>query len=435
MSSEPRVRVRGLGKKFALYRTAGQRVLDLLFGWGSIGEHWAVRDIDLDLRTGDCLGVIGRNGAGKSTLLELICGIQEPSEGTVERVGRVAAMLQLGAGFSPEFTGRENAILAASLYGLSETQIKERFASIEAFAEIGSYIDRPVREYSSGMFARLAFSVCVHVDADILVIDEILGIGDVAFQQKSMRFLRRFRKSGITLFVSHDEHAIAALCDRAIWIDKGRIAARGDTKDVLYAYRREMERLAWPQTQFVTPEGETSTPLVSASEVRHSAPGAVSSLALFDLDEPETAEEGMLERVAITCDGGPLHTLMGGERIDVSATVSAVAQLQEPFVLVVLRNPMGQIVFCCDSRSGGEPPIRCIDAGKQASVSFTFDLPYLPTGTYPLEVFLHSARGEEALCQAHHPSAAALQVLSAHISHGLANLRTDSLLEVVDERV
>lgn len=430
MSSEPFVRLRGLGKKFALYRSAGQRVGDLLFGWGSAGEHWAVRDVSLELRPGACLGIVGRNGAGKSTLLELVCGILQPSEGTVETAGRIAAMLQLGAGFNPEFTGRENVLLGASLYGLSEARIRERFASIEAFAEIGSYIDRPVREYSSGMYARLAFSVCAHVDADILVIDEILGIGDVAFQQKSMRFLRRFRRSGITLFVSHDEHAVSALCDGAIWIDDGRIVAQGDTKDVLYLYRREMERLAWPQTRFVS-EVADAVPFPAAPAHDPAAPTQPSFTAL-DLDDPEPHGGAAIEKIGIAADGEPLPSLAGGERIELDVTVRAAVALEEPFVLFALRNPMGQIVFCGDSRDATRP-LQRLAQGKQATVRFAFDLPFLPTGTYALEVFLHSGSGAKPLCRACCSPAAMLQVLSAHISHGLANLHTESELEVVHE--
>lgn len=429
MSCEPFVRAKGLGKKYPLYKSAAQRVGDLMFDWGSAGEHWAVRDIDLDLRPGTCLGIVGRNGAGKSTLLELISGILHPSEGVIETSGRIAALLQLGAGFSPDFTGRENVLLGASLFGLSDSEIRQRFASIEALAGIGSYIDRPVREYSSGMFARLAFSVCAHVDADILVVDEILGIGDVAFQQKSMRLLRRFRRSGIVLFVSHDEHAVAALCDSAVWIDDGRIVARGDTKDVLYLYHREMARQAWPEARFVTaddPGIDLSLPVRTEASSLASSDAALSE---FDLDEPDVSGRAVLERAEVAVDGRPLSPVGGGERFELDVTARATEPLAGVSVMFALRNPMGQVVFCRNSR---EPQDEATDLmpGQRLSVRFVFDLPYLPTGSYPLEVFLFADADGGRRCEAFDANSIMVQVLSAHISQGLANLATEARLEV-----
>lgn len=432
MSCETFVRARGLGKRFALYRSAGQRVSDMLFGSGSSGEHWALRNIDLDLRPGTCLGIVGRNGAGKSTLLELICGTSRASEGVIETSGRIAALLQLGAGFNPDFTGRENVLLGASLYGLTEAQIRERFADIEVMAEIGDFIDRPVREYSSGMYARLAFAVCAQVDADILVIDEILGIGDVAFQQKSMRFLRRFRRTGIVLFVSHDEHAVAALCDSAIWIEGSRIVARGDTKDVLYQYRREMQRLAWPESRFVA-GGDVGAAAGDSASGDGTAPSrAAPALSALDLDDPEPRGSGTIDAVVVTADEKPPARLEGGERIEIEVTIGASHMLEKPSVLFALRNPMGQLVLSGDVRdSGWELPD--LDEGRHATVRFRFDLPYLPTGSYPLEVFLSSTIEGQPRCEACRTSGIVLQILSAHISHGLANLHTETLLEAVGE--
>lgn len=432
MSSEPFIKAIGLGKKYALYGTPLQRLGDLLLGTGSSGEHWAVRGVDLELRPGDCIGIVGRNGAGKSTLLEMICGISRPTEGRLETHGRIAALLQLGAGFNPEFTGRENVVLGAALYGLGEDEIRARLPQIEAFADIGPYFERPVREYSSGMYARLAFSVCAHVDPDILVIDEILGIGDVAFQQKSMRFLRRFRRSGITLFVSHNEHAVAALCDSAIWMDRGRVMARGDTKDVLYLYRRELERLAWPETRFAEPPP-------AANVVAEAAQGRQRRAAAFpselDLDDPGIpAGDGRIERIRISADSVPFAALEGGERIEITAAIRAERRLSRAFVIFILRNPMGQILFCGDSRQAGRA-LPDLDAGETASCAFTFDLPYLPTGSYPVEAFLFAGDGRPQ-CQDHREAAGLLQILSAHISHGMANLRMKKTdLEVVHERV
>ena len=193
-------------------------------------------DISFDVRTGETVGIIGRNGSGKSTLLQILCGTLVPTAGAVSTRGRIAAMLELGAGFDPEFTGRENVLLNAELLGLTPRQIESRYASICEFADIGDFIEHPVKTYSSGMQVRLAFAVMAHVDADILVIDEALAVGDALFTQKCMRFLRAFKQRGTLLFVTHDTTAVLSLCDRTIWLDRGRIQMDGTSKEVCEAY-------------------------------------------------------------------------------------------------------------------------------------------------------------------------------------------------------
>src|ERR1700754_1036371 len=191
MSSEVEIRVSRLGKCYHVYEKPAHRLLQMLWRGRKnyFREFWAVEDVSFEIRRGETVGIIGRIGAGKSTLLQMICGTLNPSSGTIEVNGKVAALLELGAGFNPEFTGRENVYLAASLYGLSSAEVDARFAAIAAFADIGEFIEQPVKTYSSGMFVRLAFAVIAHVDADILVVDEALSVGDAYFQQKCMRFL------------------------------------------------------------------------------------------------------------------------------------------------------------------------------------------------------------------------------------------------------
>lgn len=188
------------------------------------------------VQKGETIGIIGRNGSGKSTLLQIICGTLTPSGGRVAINGRVAALLELGAGFNPEFTGRENVYMNAALLGLSKAQIEERLDAIFAFADIGGFVDQPVKTYSSGMYVRLAFAVIAHVDADVLVIDEALAVGDAFFTQKCMRFLRAFMERGTVLFVSHDTNAVVNLCTRVVWLDKGRVREIGPAKDVCDSY-------------------------------------------------------------------------------------------------------------------------------------------------------------------------------------------------------
>ena len=248
MSSEPIViRASGLGKCYRVFERPEDRLKQSLVArWRALRgrpaptyfrEFWALQDVSLELHRGETLGLIGRNGSGKSTLLQLICGTLTPTTGQVETHGRVAALLELGAGFNPEFTGRENVFLNGSVLGLTQSQIDERFDRIAAFADIGAFIDQPVKTYSSGMYVRLAFAVAVNVDADVLVVDEALAVGDMYFQAKCMAHIQRLIETGVSLlFVSHDVTAVKSVCSRALYLDRGQVVARGDTASVVEAY-------------------------------------------------------------------------------------------------------------------------------------------------------------------------------------------------------
>lgn len=204
-------------------------------------EFWALRDVSIEINRGETVGIIGRNGSGKSTLLQMICGTLEPTIGTVETRGRVAALLELGAGFNPEFTGRENVYMNAAVLGLTTEEIEARFDDIASFADIGDFIEQPVKHYSSGMYARLAFAVAINVDPDILVVDEALAVGDEPFQRKCFARIEEIKRNGATiLFVSHSSSAIVALCDRAILIHDGRKLYTGLPKTAVSWYQKLM---------------------------------------------------------------------------------------------------------------------------------------------------------------------------------------------------
>jgi ABC-type polysaccharide/polyol phosphate transport system ATPase subunit len=208
----------------------------------SYTELWAVRDVSIAIAPGEAVGIVGRNGSGKSTLLKLLAGILPPHTGTVAAGGTIAAMLELGAGFHPDFTGRENVYMNAAIHGLTEQQVRERFDAIVDFAEIGEFIDMPVRTYSSGMQLRLAFGVAAHVDPDILLLDEVLAVGDEAFQRKCLNRISDFRRAGGTLiFVSHSPSAVAQVCDRAVLLSRGRVVFDGSVPDVMGRYHHELE--------------------------------------------------------------------------------------------------------------------------------------------------------------------------------------------------
>lgn len=239
MSSEIAIKVENLSKCYNIYDRPRDRLMQMLARGRRqyFREFWALNDVSFEIRQGETVGIIGRNGAGKSTLLQILCGTLAPTGGIVETRGRVAALLELGSGFNPEFTGRENVYMNAGILGLKREDIDARFDDIVAFADIGDFLDQPVKTYSSGMYVRLAFAVVVHVDADILIVDEALSVGDMYFQAKCMSHMKQLMDSGVTvLFVSHDTNAVKALCNRAVYLEHGKVVAVGSTDDVVDAY-------------------------------------------------------------------------------------------------------------------------------------------------------------------------------------------------------
>ncbi|MGH9660722.1 MAG: ABC transporter ATP-binding protein, partial [Bryobacteraceae bacterium] len=232
------VLVQNVSKLYRLYPRPFDRLRELLpLARPRHTDFWALRDIGFSLQRGETLGLVGPNGCGKSTLLQIVCGILQPTTGRVVTQGRIAALLELGAGFNPEFTGRENVFLNGEIMGLGRAEIARALPSIEAFADIGEFIRRPVKEYSSGMYVRLAFSTAIHVEPDILVVDEALAVGDAVFANRCVRKFEELRRRKVTvLFVSHDLGLVKQLSDRAILLLGGRIEAQGDPKDVINRY-------------------------------------------------------------------------------------------------------------------------------------------------------------------------------------------------------
>ena len=240
-SSDIVLSVKNVSKCFEMYDRPVNRLTQMLFGrtgrkWYK--EFWALKDVSFDVHKGECVGIIGRNGAGKSTLLQVITGTLAPTSGTVERNGRIAALLELGSGFNPEFSGRENIYLNGSILGLTKSEIDARYDDIAAFADIGEFIDQPVKTYSSGMLVRLAFAVNACVDPDVLIVDEALAVGDVFFQQKCMARMRQLRDSGVSLlFVSHAMDTVRALCNRAVYIKNGLVDGIGNPRELCQQYQ------------------------------------------------------------------------------------------------------------------------------------------------------------------------------------------------------
>lgn len=243
MSSDIAIKVDNLSKCYQIYDNPRDRLMQMLMRGRRqyYLEFWALRDVSFEVRKGETLGIVGRNGSGKSTLLQMICGTLNPTSGSITTNGRIAALLELGSGFNPEFTGHENVYMNGAVLGLSQLEIDQRFGDIATFADIGDFIEQPVKTYSSGMMVRLAFAVAINVSPDILIIDEALAVGDAAFQRKCMRKISELSESGATLlFVSHDLETVRKICGQAVYLNRGKMLAVGAAKNICIEYERDL---------------------------------------------------------------------------------------------------------------------------------------------------------------------------------------------------
>lgn len=362
---------RQVSKSYPVYRDPKDRLKELAtFNRYSFHEDfWALRDISFAVDRGETFCIIGENGSGKSTLLQIVARILAPSSGQAEVSGRVAALLELGSGFNPEFTGRENVFLNASILGLSRKEIERRYADIAAFAEIGSFIDQPVKTYSSGMTVRLAFAVAIHVDPEILLVDEALAVGDIYFRQRCMRKVHELRSSGVTiLFVSHSMGDVKAIGDRCLWLDRGRIRELGPNDSVVAKYLAAMAEkdsayLGSPQG-LLPHAGEASRP----PEVLDRIP---------NIDHRHGDGRALITGIAVYDEFGretPFLTPAGKITLRISA--KATADVSRPNVGFMLRNHLGLDFAGTNSTREGHqlPPMR---AGDQVTVDFHIDLPEL----------------------------------------------------------
>ncbi len=411
MVGEAAIVVRQLAKCYQIYATPSQRLkqffLPRLRRWLGLAprnyfrEFWALHDVNLEVRRGQTVGIIGRNGSGKSTLLQIICGTMYPTAGEVQVQGRVAALLELGSGFNPEFTGRENIFFNAGVLGQSEELTRARLASIEAFADIGEFIDQPVKTYSSGMLVRLAFAVIAHVDADVLVIDEALAVGDAFFTQKCMRFLREFMARGTVLFVSHDTNAVKSLCNHAIWLDKGRLRREGTPKEVCEAYLQEFytprsasadegrhDASASDSTGLVEgPSGQAAMrgdqrlPYLNASNLRN-------DLQVFPFNA-QAASFGaggarIIDVSLRDAAGVALAWVVGGEPVRLRMVARASQQLHAPILGFVVKDRLGQVLFGENTYlSHQHTPVPC-QPGESIVAEFAFLMPRMPAGDYTI---------------------------------------------------
>ncbi|HSX61403.1 MAG TPA: ABC transporter ATP-binding protein [Tahibacter sp.] len=389
MSSELAIRVEDVSKAFAVYDKPHHRLLQQLFP--NAGRNWhrefhALRDISFDVHRGETVGIVGRNGSGKSTLLQIICGTLTPSAGRVQVNGRVAALLELGAGFNPEFTGRENVYLNATVLGLQRSEIDARFDAIADFADIGEFMDQPVKSYSSGMYVRLAFAVAINVTPDILVVDEALAVGDEAFQRKCHARIERLRNDGATiLFVSHSAGMVVELCNRAVLLDRGELLAQGTPRHVVSRYHKLLYAPAHRAEEIrarirddedagvVTPVGRDGDDTADGS---YFDPGLVSQSTLRYPSIGAQIEDPHIE----TPDGTRVNVLRGGGsyvycyrvRFDTAAVGVRCGML--------FRTTTGLELAGGVSATPGEG-IDVVEAGSELAVRFAFRCQLLP-GAY-----------------------------------------------------
>lgn len=345
------LQVQNVSKVYRLYRRPADRLLELLpfTNQSAPKDFWALRDVSLNVERGEVLGVIGPNGSGKSTLLQIVSGILEPTRGRVIARGRIAALLELGAGFNPEFTGRENVFLNGEILGIARRDMERVFPEIERFAEIGTFIDRPVKEYSTGMYVRLAFSTAIHVDPEILIVDEALAVGDAIFANRCIKKFVELKERKVTvLFVSHDLGLVKRLSDRAALMIDGRVAAFGNPSEVVNRY----VGLVLERQERDEPRGDL--PRAGAS-FRHG--DGASEIISADL---------------LNSRGETIRSLEPHQTVCIRVRAAARRDLEDPVVGVLIRNRLGIDVFGTNTRIEGID-LGSIPAGELFEVEFTFD--------------------------------------------------------------
>lgn len=456
MSSDLAISVRGLDKTFPIYDKPIHRLLQMMVPGAR--ERWyrefrALRGIDLDVRRGETVGIVGRNGSGKSTLLQLICGTLSPTHGVVHVRGRVAALLELGAGFNPEFTGRENVFLNGTVLGLNREEIAARFDRIAAFADIGDFIDQPVKTYSSGMYVRLAFAVAINVDPEILVVDEALSVGDEAFQRKCFARIDEIRDAGATvLFVSHSAGTVVDLCDRAILLDHGELLAEGAPKRIVGLYQKLLyapaDRVEAIRASIRADGGHDSEPDPSR---RPRATAAVIPPERLDgaLPAADDAywEEGLQPASTIayeergarvedahveTPDGRRVNVLAGGAEYDYVYTVVATRTLAAVRCGMMVRSLTGVDIGGAATAAARDDAIPVVEAGRALQVRFRFRCMLAP-GTYFLNAGVLASVGDGEEYVARYMDVAMFRVMprARRLATGLVDLQVAPSVRVL----
>ncbi|MCC7387763.1 MAG: ABC transporter ATP-binding protein [Phycisphaerales bacterium] len=380
--SGPAVELRGVGKCYQIYKHPADRLKQALTRWRRqyYREFWAVRGLDLSVARGQSVGIIGRNGSGKSTLVQMIAGTLTPTTGTIRVDGQVSALLELGAGFNPEFTGRENVYLAGSIRGLSRKRVGELFGEIVEFADIGDFLDQPVKTYSSGMYVRLAFAVAAQVRPEILVVDEALSVGDIFFKQRCHKYMQEDLRDTTKLLVTHDLNAVANHCDRAIVMSRGELVFDGTPLDAIAYYTKIMH------TEQFAPAGRGGS---AGGEFRGANTGAAGgsvpdTLPWVEVEEDRRGGAGeiVIRRVAISdADGEGIRAIQPGDPFACHFEVEVVAPKRDLLFGVAINDRFGKTVCGDNSLSLPHGSVDCPEEGRYR-VQADFVWPELQPGEY-----------------------------------------------------
>jgi ABC-type polysaccharide/polyol phosphate transport system ATPase subunit len=363
------IELSGVSKKYHLYDAPGDRLREFFSPRRRQHhrEHWAIRDVSVKIRKGETFCIVGENGSGKSTLLKLMVGILQPTAGEVAIRGRVTALLELGSGFNPEFTGRQNAFLNGAILGLTAREVSARLDQILEFAEIGDYIDQPVKTYSSGMLVRLAFAVAVHMDPDILIVDEALAVGDIYFRQRCMRKIHELRARGVTIvYVTHDVSDVKALGDRALWLREGRVVETGDAREVAVRYLAALVKKDSDQQRAEAPAQRGPGAAYQPEEV-------VVGIPAHSLRHGDGRAEILGVRV---CDdlGRAVGAVRTPCRLMVRVSAKASEEVRFPIVGVQLRMDQG-VDFAGTNTTREDVRLAGMRHGDICTVDFRFHLP------------------------------------------------------------
>ena len=433
--AQPAIAVEGLSKCYHIYDKPRDRLAQALWGGRRrfYREFWALRDVSFEVPQGAAVGIVGRNGSGKSTLLQLVCGTLSPTTGSVQVRGRVAALLELGSGFNPELSGRENVFLNGAILGLSEEEVRSRYDAIVAFAEIGEFLDQPIRTYSSGMVVRLAFAVSVNVDADILVIDEALAVGDARFQLKCAKAMDRMRDQGKTLlFVSHDGGAIKRLCSEAVLLERGKLLLRASPNDTLNIYSKlladdrgeaaiaaDIEALARaprgvaPAPTPAQDQGDARAARIIAAEREHAE--------VTGQEFSYGGDEGRIESITVTDEAGaPRATFTSGERARVEMVLAAGSgEVADSIFALVVKDVRGQEIYGTNTYFQ-RLAVPTIAAGDRFRASFTLAMNVMP-GSYFLSLGWTRFEGTDLAVVHRRYDVVKVDILPADVSIGIAN--------------
>ncbi len=405
MGEEIAISLNNVSKCFKRYARPVDRLKEILSPSKSYAqEFWALRDVSFEVMKGETMGIIGRNGAGKSTLLQMICGTLIPTSGDVQVKGRVSALLELGAGFNPEFTGRENVYMNGAIMGLSKADVDERFDRIAAFADIKGFIDQPVKTYSSGMYVRLAFAAAIHVDPDILIVDEALAVGDMFFQAKCMSRMRKMMESGVTvLFVSHDIGSVKSLCNSCVFLENGNISNIGKADFVVNQYlkksRHKLDEALRKENNILDDQNISSISLLPLLKINSED---IKEEFLHIDQNGYGSKQALIESFRfLDSSGNHTNQFQWGEKVTIQVTSRFITGGEDYSIGFLIRDVYGLDMFGTNLKHEKKSLIELEDK-QRILVAFTFNL-LLQSNTYTLTLAVSKVneQGEDVICDWH----------------------------------